>query len=151
MADPAPPPPAPIAAPATGSPILTAGSIVLAIGALYFGRDIFVPFALAILLSFALAPVVQWLRRIRLPRVVATLIAVMLAFILIGGIGYLVGRQLVQLAENLPAYQSTITQKIRSLQKSAPGGSVVEKVTTTIEDLGKEISNGGASEQPRPG
>ena len=41
---------------------LTAGSIVLAIGALYFGRDIFIPFALAILLSFALAPVVHSLR-----------------------------------------------------------------------------------------
>src|ERR671928_151193 len=57
-----------------------------------------------------------------------------------GGIVFIVGRQLVQLADNLPAYQTTITQKIRSLQKSAPGGSVVEKVTTTIEDLGKEIS-----------
>ena len=137
MADPALPPS--VAQPAS-SPILTAGGIVLAIGGLYFGRDIFIPFALAILLSFALTPLVNWLRRLKLPRIAAVLVAVTLAFILIGGIGFVVGRQLVQLANNLPTYQTTITQKIRSLQQSAPGGGVVEKVTTTIEDLGKEIS-----------
>ncbi|PVE23774.1 phytochrome sensor protein [Microvirga sp. KLBC 81] len=139
MADPAPAPPPPAIKPA-GSPILTAGGIVLAIGGLYFGRDIFVPFALAILLSFALTPLVNWLRRWRLPRIAAVLVAVTLAFILIAGIGFVVGRQLVQLANNLPSYQTTITDKIRSLQASAPGGGIVDKVTTTIQDLGKEIS-----------
>ncbi|MCB5176647.1 AI-2E family transporter [Microvirga lenta] len=139
MADPALPPPPSAVRPAS-SPVLTAGGIVLAIGGLYFGRDIFIPFALAILLSFALAPLVNWFRRLKLPRVAAVLVAVALAFVLIGGIGFVVGRQLVQLASNLPAYQTTITQKIRSLQQSAPGGGVVERVTTTIEDLGKEIA-----------
>ncbi|MFC7396850.1 AI-2E family transporter [Chelatococcus sp. GCM10030263] len=128
----------------TRSPILTAGGIVLAIGTLYFGRDIFIPFALAILLSFALTPLVNWLRRLKLPRIAAVLIAVALAFILIGGIGFVVGRQLVQLANNLPTYQTNIAQKIRSLQQSAPGGGVVDKVTTTIEDLSKQISGEGS-------
>ena len=137
MAEPALPPP--VAQPAS-SPVLTAGGIVLAIGGLYFGRDIFIPFALAILLSFALTPLVNWLRRRKLPRIAAVLISVTLAFILIGGIGFVVGRQVVQLASNLPTYQTTITQKIRSLQQTAPGGGIVERVTTTIEDLGKEIS-----------
>ncbi|WP_445500389.1 AI-2E family transporter [Microvirga sp. G4-2] len=150
MADPAPLPPPPVAT-SVSSPLLTAGGIVLAIGGLYFGRDIFIPFALAILLSFALTPLVNWLRRLRLPRIAAVLVAVTLAFILIGGITFVVGRQLVQLANNLPAYQTTITQKIRSLQQSAPGGSVVEKVTTTIEDLGKELSGDEKKpETPQP-
>src|SRR5688500_1604276 len=130
MADPALPSPRPVTQTAN-SPFLTAGGIVLAIGGLYFGRDIFIPFALAILLSFALTPLVHWLRRLKLPRIAAVLVAVTLAVILIGGLGFVVGRQLVQLATNLPTYQTTITQKIRSLQQSAPGGSVVEKVTTT--------------------
>jgi predicted PurR-regulated permease PerM/GAF domain-containing protein len=122
------------------SPILTAGGIILAIGGLYFGQDIFIPFALSILLAFALTPLVNWLRRLKLPRIAAALVAVTLAFILLGGIAYVVGSQIVQLANNLPTYQTTITQKIRSLQHSAPGGGMVEKVTTTLEDLSKEIS-----------
>ncbi|MCA6120156.1 AI-2E family transporter [Bradyrhizobium sp. WSM 1738] len=124
----------------TSSPMLTAGGIVLAIGGLYLGREIFVPFALAILLGFVLTPLVNWLRRWRVPRIAAVLIAVSIAFIVVAGIALVVGSQLVQLATNLPNYQATITEKIHSLQKSAPGGGVLDKVTTTIEDLGKEIS-----------
>ncbi|HLM42075.1 MAG TPA: AI-2E family transporter [Microvirga sp.] len=148
MADPAPPPLQPATRPA-GSSILTAGGIVLAIGGLYFGRDIFIPFALAVLLSFALTPLVNRLRRLKLPRIAAVIVAVALAFVLIGGIAYVVGRQVVQLANNLPSYQTTITEKIRGLQESAPGGGVVDKVTTTIQDLSKEISgNDKASDKP---
>ncbi len=142
MADTAPPLVQPVPQ-AGGSSLLTAGGIVLAIGGLYFGRDIFVPFALAILLGFALTPLVDWLRRLKLPRIAAVLVAVTLAFILIGGITFVVGRQLVQLAENLPTYQTTITDKIRALQASAPGGGLVDKVTTTLQDLSKEISGAG--------
>ena len=58
---------------------------------------------LAILLSFALTPLVNWLRRWRLPRIAAVLVAVTLAFVLIAGIAFVVGRQLVQLANNLPS------------------------------------------------
>jgi predicted PurR-regulated permease PerM/GAF domain-containing protein len=140
MVDPALPASQPAPPPAAGSSLFTAGGIVLAIGALYFGRDIFIPFAVGILLSFALTPLVNRLRRLKLPRVAAALVAVTLAFILIGGLTYVVGSQLVQLANNLPSYQTTITEKIRSLQTSAPGGGVVDKVTTTIQDLSKEIS-----------
>ena len=49
------------------SPFFTAGGFFLALAALYFGRDIFLPFALAILLAFALAPLVDWLRRFKIP------------------------------------------------------------------------------------
>src|SRR5918995_1501511 len=96
-----------------GSSLLTVGGIVLTIGVLYFGRDIFIPFALAILLSFALTPVVSWLRRLKLPRIAAVLLAVSFAGVLIAAIGFVVGRQVIQLADNLPSYRTTITQKIR--------------------------------------
>src|SRR3954469_20579065 len=51
---------------------LTAGGVVLAVGGLYFGRDIFVPFALAILLSFVLTPLVNWLQQFKLPKMAQT-------------------------------------------------------------------------------
>ena len=42
--------------------------LVVVVVSLYFGREIFVPMALALILSFALAPAVSWLRRLRVPR-----------------------------------------------------------------------------------
>ncbi|AWN44387.1 phytochrome sensor protein [Methylobacterium durans] len=127
-----------------GAGVITTGSVVLAVAVLYFGRDIFVPFALALLLSFALAPPVLWLRRLRLPKVAAIAITVSLAFGLIGGIGFIVAGQLVQLAGNLPAYQDTIKTKLQTLRTDAPGGGVVAQVTETIKDLSQELS------EPKP-
>ena len=143
MFDASAPPVQPAPAPPAGKSLLTAGGIVLAIAGLYFGRDIFVPFAIAIILSFVLAPLVRLLRKLKLPNIVAILVAVTFAFSIIGAISVVVGSQVVQLADNLPRYQHTITQKIRSLRSSASGGGVVEKVTTTIEDLSEELSRSG--------
>ena len=95
-----------------GSAILTAGGIILAIGGLYYGRDIFIPFALASFLAFALAPVVNWLRRLRVPRDLAVLTAVTCAAVVIGGIGYVVAMQLIKLGQEIPAYQQTMSDKI---------------------------------------
>ena len=142
--------------------ILTAGGILLAIGGLYFGRDIFIPFALAILLAFALAPIVNGLRRLRVPRLPAVLIVVVCAIIAIGGIGYVVAMQLIKLGQEIPNYQQTMTQKIHALKISGERGGVVDRVATTIEGLSKEISGekqetfderlgeGGKPRQPVP-
>ena len=44
-------------------------TFVVVVAALYFGREVFVPLALAILLSFVLAPLVLLLRRLHVARV----------------------------------------------------------------------------------
>ncbi len=110
------------------------------VAALYFGRDVFVPLALAILLSFVLAPLVLLLRRLHIPRVPSVIIAVLVAFIVILGIGTLIGSQLAQLAENLPQYQSTITEKIRSVRSTAAGSGIVARASSMLKDLGNEIT-----------
>ena len=85
------------------------------IAALYFGRDIFVPFALAVLLSFLLAAPVRWLRKLRLGRVTAVVASVTLAFITIFGFGAIVTEEVASLGKDLPEYQHNIRAKIRSL------------------------------------
>ena len=69
-----------------------AGAVIAAIiiGALYLGREVFIPIALAILLSFALAPLVRLLQRIRLPRPAAVLLVVLFAFAAIFAVGGLI-------------------------------------------------------------
>ena len=98
----------------TGLGTLAVG--VVTVAALYFGREVFVPMALAILLGFALAPPVLLLRRLHFGRVPSVIAVVVLAFLVIVGIGVFVGNQLAHLAEELPGYQTNITQKIHSLR-----------------------------------
>src|SRR5712671_6563045 len=86
-----------------GTPLSGLGTLavgVIAIAALYFGRDVFVPMALAVLLSFALGPPVVLPRRWHVNRVPAVTAVVVLAFAVILGIGALIGSQLAHLAEN---------------------------------------------------
>lgn len=107
---------------------------------LYFGREVLVPIALAVLLSFALAPIVSLLRRCRLPNIAAVSIAVVAAFLVIFGIGAIMARQVTQLAENLPKYQVTIAEKIESLRGMAGHSGVVGQISNTLENLRQDIS-----------
>jgi predicted PurR-regulated permease PerM len=132
------------------SPVFTAGGIFLALAALYFGRDIFVPFALAILLAFALAPLVDWLRRIKVPRIAAVLLAVSLAVLIIGGVSLVVGGQLIELASSAPSYKQTISTKLRSLRSLGLGEGALEQVTHTVEDLSRELTNDQAPATQQP-
>ena len=75
-----------------GGNLATAAVVLITVAVLYVGREIFVPFALAILLSFLLAPPVAWLRRMRLPRTAAVALVVTTAVALIAGAGFIMGR-----------------------------------------------------------
>jgi predicted PurR-regulated permease PerM len=125
--------------PPTGLGTLAVG--VVAIAALYFGREVFVPVALAVLLSFALGPPVLLLRRWGVNRVLAVIVVVVLAFSVILGVGGLIGSQVAHLAENLPRYQTNITEKVHSLRDTMTGSGVVGRAATTLSDLGSELAS----------
>src|SRR5580700_9258393 len=121
------------------SAVATAILAVIIIAMLYFGREIFVPIALAILLSFVLAPVVGILQRIHVPRGLAVVSVVLVAFALIFAMGSLLATQLTQLAGDLPRYQSTISEKIQSFRDTKAGRGTLERASDMLKDLGKEI------------
>jgi predicted PurR-regulated permease PerM len=97
--------------------LLTLAIGVVLVAALYFGREVFIPLVLAVLLSFVLAPIVNLLRRMRLGRVPSVIVAVLLALTIIGGIGFVIGTQVAGLAGNLPQYQATVQKKFSGLQQ----------------------------------
>ena len=82
------------------------------IATMYFAKAVFLPLALAILLTFLLAPAVRQLRSWGLPKPPAVVLVVAFAFTVIVGIGALVGQQVTKLAQNLPVYQYNIEEKI---------------------------------------
>lgn len=121
------------------SSVATAILAAIIVAMLYFGREIFVPIALAILLSFVLAPLVGLLQRVRVPRGLAVVSVVILAFALIFATGSLFATQLTQLAGDLPRYQSTISEKIQSFRDTRAGRGTLERASDMLKDLGKEL------------
>jgi predicted PurR-regulated permease PerM len=108
---------------------------------LRFGRDIFVPIALAVLLSFVLAPGVRALQRISVKQSVAVVIIVVLGFGAIGTLAVAVGSQIAGLGADLPRYQSTIRNKITNIGgKVAPGGTFT-RAMEALDEIGAELQN----------
>ncbi len=142
---------APLAGPTTP---LTAGLgplgvAALIIAALYVGREVFVPVALAILLSFVLAPLIRLLQLIRVPRALAVVSVVLVAFAAISGLAGLMASQVTQLAGDLPRYQSTMREKITSMRGSSASSGALERAADVLQDLGRELDKPqGAT--PRP-
>ena len=123
----------------TGSALSTVLMAVVVVAALYFGREVLVPIALAVLLSFVLAPLVRLLQRLYLPRIVAVAIVVLIAFAAIFALGSLMVSQVNQLASDLPQYQSTLREKIHSLRAAAAATGTLERASEVLQDLSSEL------------
>jgi predicted PurR-regulated permease PerM len=121
------------------------------VAALYVAKAIFLPLALAILLTFLLAPAVRLLRNWGVPRVPTVVLVVAFAGAVFLGIGALVGQQVTQLAQKLPEYQFTIQEKIRSVRDAASGGAL-ERISTFLRNVNQEIrKHDDQSPQGAPG
>src|SRR4051794_619291 len=116
----------------------------LIIAALYFGREIFVPFALAVLLSFVLAPFVMRLRTWRIPRTISVLVVVLIGFSIIFSLGGLMVSQATRLAAKLPGYQQTLSDKIESLRGLMGDSGTLEHASTVLKELKTELQHGDA-------
>jgi predicted PurR-regulated permease PerM len=125
--------------PVRGTAVTTVLIGILLVAALYFGREVLVPIALAILMSFVLAPFVGLLQRLYVPRIAAVLLVVLFAFTAVFALGGLMVSQVNQLARDLPRYQSTLHEKIQTLQGAATGTDTLERASEVLRSLGKEL------------
>ncbi|SFK83082.1 AI-2E family transporter [Falsiroseomonas stagni] len=130
--------------PQDGATIAQAALVVVAV--LYFARDLLVPLALAILLSFILAPIARALRRWGLPRVPGVILSVLAAVLVLASLGLVMGRQLAELAAELPAYQAEVTRKLASINAS---GGLVERAQAMLRGLSNGVEREPRAPLPR--
>ena len=139
------------------SVIAGAAKLIVFIGVvaiLYFGRPVFVPLAVAILLAFILAPLVRVLRGWRFGRISSIITVVLLAFLTIFGLGMLLGEQVTHLAAGLPKYQDTLTKKIDAIRGATAGRGTLGEASKVLRNLNRELKNepepeaGATAEQP---
>ncbi len=115
------------------------------VAALYFARELLIPLALSALLTFLLSPLVTRIER-WIGRIAAVLVVVLLIFTGLGTAGWMLSRQLVDLATKLPEYKGNIITKIHAFKM--PQGGAFSKLSETVEELKNELPGGKAPSAP---
>ena len=90
----------------------------MAILALYFGRDVLISAAVAVLFAFILSPVVTVVRRL-LPNPLAVALVVVGALLVAGLLTVLITSQLAEVAGSLTSYQANLRQKIQDVRSGS--------------------------------
>jgi predicted PurR-regulated permease PerM len=116
-------------------------SLVIITATLYMAKEVLVPFALAVLLSFLLGPLVTRLDRFGLGRITSVAGVVILASGCLFALGWLVVVQLSSLAHEFPHYKANIETKIRSIH--TPVAGAFNQASNTVTELGQELSRSG--------
>ncbi|QDT07349.1 AI-2 transport protein TqsA [Rubripirellula lacrimiformis] len=119
---------------ATISAVAQQLAVVLTVAALFFARDVFIPLALGLLLSFLLSPIVSRLRRMGVPNVMAVVTTAALAFLLLAAGFTLLGRELTTLVGDLPKHKDELVSKARSVAGMTTG------VGGSLDDLADEVT-----------
>lgn len=119
--------------------LLTFFAAIAIVTVLYVGREVFVPIAVAILLSFVLAPVIVVLRRVRLPRTPAVVVVVILTFVGLLALGGVLALQVTDLVAELPKYRFNLSEKIKSIKDATGGSGTFERTMDMLQDLSREF------------
>ena len=110
---------------------------------LYFGRDVLIPFTVALILSLLIAPLVRRLRRIGLGRVPSVLVAVLISALVVTAAAGVLGSQVLRMAESLPQYEKTIQQKLRDLDDMTVGrfNALTSEASRLIESHPRSVGS----------
>lgn len=125
------------------------GMVMLILTALYLGREILVPLALASLLAFMLSPLVGLLTRCRLPRSVSVVMVTVVIFSALAWVMWLLGREVHHLAGELPKHQTNIQQRAAALQQFGEGG-VLSRLRSLVANVSTGSKEADVSSEPPP-
>jgi predicted PurR-regulated permease PerM len=121
------------------SNVQTAAILIGVVAVLYLAREILVPLAFAIVLTFVLAPAVAGLRKLRIGRVPAVLLVMVVTVAVAAGISFVILNQLIQVVNDLPSYRENIDRKIQVLH--TPNKGAFERAAQSVKEIGKEIAS----------
>ena len=114
---------------------------------LYFGREFFVPVAIALLLSALFRPVVRWLEQRHVPTSVGATAVVLLFIVGVAAAGFGLSVPLQSWASKVPASIKAAQSKLEGLRKP------VQQLTRTAEQIqnaGQSTGEKGAQKQSQP-
>ena len=129
-------------------------TIVGVAAVLHLGQEVFLPLAIAMLLTFALSPAVSAFRKRGAPLTASVLVVAFLAFSAIAAFSLVVAGQVSGLARDLPSFQQNILTKLEGLQQQGGENGLVARLTEMAGAINKEIATAlpaeGESATPAP-
>lgn len=132
-------------------------AVAVVVAALYFGRDLLIPLALATLLAFVLAPLTDRIRRLGVPRAVTVTVVVAITLGALVGLSLFMAGQVRGLGKELPTYQRNIAAKFDRFRAElrTPGvfseaSRVIDAVESEIEQTQGEFDDKPANGTRRP-
>ena len=137
------------------APLLVLALFIATAATLRYAQEFFLPLVLAGLLSFLLSPLVRRLDRWRLGRVGAVLLTAALAFVLIGGLTYLVTSQFLDLAGSLPKYRTNLIARVSALKTNENNplrraAQIIGEVTAAVNKPEDAAASAAAANRARP-
>ena len=121
-------------------------SIAVVVAALYLAKGVLVPLTLAVLLSFLLSPLCDWLERRGLGRVPSVLATAFLGFALLGIATWTAVVQMSALAPKMPEYQDNLQARLQSVNDYFI--AAIGKVTRTAENMGQNLPQAKQAGEP---
>src|SRR4051812_48246241 len=120
---------------ASGGPVESLIIVGVVTAALYLGRAIAIPVAIAILISFSLGPPVSWLDRRHFGRIPAILAVVLPVLFAVSAVAYVVTTEVGRLAGNIPAYRTNIETKVSNVANALPSRAALDRGTAFLRSL----------------
>ena len=122
--------------PVSSQLVLTAIAIL---GCMYFGREVLIPFALAILIAFLLSQPVSWLERLKIGRVAAVFLVLTVTYAAAGALIWAGAEQFTGILEKLPEYQANIHRKIEKI-RNPMASSKLSRAISSLKAMTSELS-----------
>ena len=117
-------------------PLLVGAALILVF--LSVAKVIVIPVAMAVLFTFLLSPLVDWLEHHRLPRVPATIAVTVLTLGLVIALVFAVTRQIGSLLDAYPRYESNIAAKIEQYRTRGRDG-LLDKLQLVVERVSLQL------------
>lgn len=128
---------------------LRLATFVLVVAVLRVAQEVLLPVAFAVLLAFLLSPLVVRMMRWGLPRALAIILTVTVAFSALGGVAWLVTTQVISLVRELPNYEENIREKLVAITNPRTPAAVA-RMSGMVENLRRDIKSAAPDKPTTP-
>ncbi len=139
--------PTPVASYAGVGVAVGAIAVIALVAALYLGRAFFVPLLIGILASYALHPVVDWLRACHVPRAAGAALVLAVLTASFSWIAFSLSDEAAAVIETLPEAARKVRKQLNAERTSVP--TALQNIQETAKEIEGAASDAGAKQGTR--